>query len=186
METGSRHARWRSRRKCARSVFSVLQPRRWLRFVYYPFKMPYEPTKKRKPQKEAGNEHGRVPLKPMKKTRLINITGKDAKSASNNKLKALRHRRETRHGFSYTSRVGNLQKENYSSRGRKQIPANEWENSQAEIEDLKTIINDINFEQKAASTSSERIERELKELHRRNVKLGCHSRRGNMKFFGIK
>ena len=30
------------------------------------------------------------------------------------------------------------------------------------------------------------IESELKELHRRHVKLECHSRRGNMKFFGIK
>lgn len=60
------------------------------------------------------------------------------------------------------------------------------ENSQAEIEDLKAIVNDVNFKQEAANTSSERIERELKELHRRHVKLECRSRRGNMKFFGIK
>ena len=60
------------------------------------------------------------------------------------------------------------------------------ENSQAEIEDLKAIVNVVNFKQEAANTFSERIERELKELHRRYVKLECHSRRGNMKFFGIK
>ena len=60
------------------------------------------------------------------------------------------------------------------------------ENSQAEIEDLKAIVKDVNFKQEAANTSSERIERELKELHRRHVKLECRSRRGNMKFFGIK
>ena len=60
------------------------------------------------------------------------------------------------------------------------------ENSQAEIEDLKAIVNDVNFKQEAANTSSERIERELKELHRRHLKLESHSRRGNMKFFGIK
>ena len=60
------------------------------------------------------------------------------------------------------------------------------ENSQAEIEDLKAIVNVVNFKQEAANTFSERIERELKELHRRYVKLECHSRRGNMKFSGIK
>ena len=60
------------------------------------------------------------------------------------------------------------------------------ENSQAEIEDLKAIVHDVNLKQEAANTSSERIESDLKELHRRHVKLECHSRRGNMKFFGIK
>ena len=60
------------------------------------------------------------------------------------------------------------------------------EHSQAEIEGLKAIVDDVNSKQGAANTSSERIESELKELHRRHVKLECHSRRGNMKFFGIK
>ena len=60
------------------------------------------------------------------------------------------------------------------------------ENSQAEIEVLKAIVHDVNLKQEAANTSSERIKSELKELHRRHVKLECHSRRGNMKFFGIK
>ena len=59
------------------------------------------------------------------------------------------------------------------------------ENSQAEIEDLKVIVHDVNLKQGAANTSSERIKSDLKELHRRHVKLECHSRRGNMKFFGI-
>jgi len=60
------------------------------------------------------------------------------------------------------------------------------EHSQAEIEDLKAIVDDVNSKQGATNTSSERIESDLKELHRRHVKLECHSRRGNMKFFGIK
>ena len=41
-----------------------------------------------------------------------------------------------------------------------------FENSQAEIEDLKaTVNNDVNFRKEATNTSSELIERELKELH---------------------
>ena len=60
------------------------------------------------------------------------------------------------------------------------------ENSQAEIEDIRALVDDVNLKQEAANTSCERIEHELKELHRRHVKLECHSRRGNMKFFGIK
>ena len=59
------------------------------------------------------------------------------------------------------------------------------EHSQAEIEDLKAIVHDVNLKQGAANTSSERIKSDLKELHCRHVKLECHSRRGNMKFFGI-
>ena len=60
------------------------------------------------------------------------------------------------------------------------------ENSQAEIEDLRALVDGVNLKQEAANTSSERIEHEIKELHRRHVKLECHSRRGNLKFFGIK
>ena len=59
------------------------------------------------------------------------------------------------------------------------------ENSQAEIEDLKATDHDVSLKQGAANTSSECIESDLKELHRRHVKLECHSHRGNMKFFGI-
>jgi len=60
------------------------------------------------------------------------------------------------------------------------------ENSQAEIEDLRDIFGNVNLKQEAANTACERYERELKKLHRRLIKLECHSRRGNMKFFGIK
>ena len=60
------------------------------------------------------------------------------------------------------------------------------ENSQAEIEDLRALVDGLNLKQEAANTSSERIEHEIKELHRRHVKLECHSRRGNLKYFGIK
>ena len=60
------------------------------------------------------------------------------------------------------------------------------ENSQAEIEDLRALVDGVNLKQEAANTSCERIEHEIKELHRRHVKLECHSRRGNLKFSGIK
>ena len=64
-------------------------------------------------------------------------------------------------------------------------PQTSLENSQTEIEELKAIVRDVNFKQRAASTSSDGIESELKELHRWHVKLECHSSRGNMKFFEI-
>ena len=51
------------------------------------------------------------------------------------------------------------------------------ENSQAEIENLKAIIDDVNFKQETANTSSDGIQSELYELR---------GRRGNMKYFGIK
>jgi len=57
------------------------------------------------------------------------------------------------------------------------------ENSHAEIENLKAIVDDVI--KQGADTSSERIESELKELHRRPFKLECHNRRGNMTYFGI-
>ena len=47
------------------------------------------------------------------------------------------------------------------------------------------IVGDVNLKQEAANTACERFERK-KELQRRHVKLECHSRGGNMKFFGIK
>ena len=87
----------------------------------------------------------------------------------NNKLEALRYWKETLHVISYTSWVANELGE-FASRDK----------------NLKVIVDDVNFKQGAADTSSERIESELKELHRRHVKLECHSRRGNMKLFGIK
>ena len=79
----------------------------------------------------------------------------------------------------YKTRITLLEEENKALQTR-------LENSQAEIEDLKAIVHEFNLKQEAANNSSERIESDLKELHRRHVKLECHSRRGNMKFFGIK
>ena len=79
----------------------------------------------------------------------------------------------------YKTRIALLEEENKALQ-------TSLENSQAEIEDLKAIVHDVNLKQGAANNSSERIESDLKELHRRHVKLECHSRRGNMKFFGIK
>lgn len=52
------------------------------------------------------------------------------------------------------------------------------------IENLKAIVDDVI--KQGADTSSERIQSELKELHRRPFKLECHNRRGNMTYFGIK
>ena len=79
----------------------------------------------------------------------------------------------------YKNRITLLEEENKSLQ-------TSLEYSQAEIKELKSVINDANLKQEATNNSSECTERELKELHRRHVKLECHSRRGNMKFFGIK
>jgi len=49
----------------------------------------------------------------------------------------------------------------------------------------KVIVNIVNLKQEAANTFRERTEFELKELQHRHVKLECHNRRGNMKFFEI-
>ena len=78
----------------------------------------------------------------------------------------------------YKQRITLLEEENKSLQ-------TSLENSQAEIEDLRAIVGDVKLKQEAANTACEGFERELKELHRRHVKLECHSRRGNMKFFGI-
>ena len=80
---------------------------------------------------------------------------------------------------SYKQRITLLEEENKSLQ-------KSLENAQSEIEDLKTTINDAHSKLEACSTNSERVELEVKELHRRHVKLECHSRRGNMKFFGLK
>lgn len=80
---------------------------------------------------------------------------------------------------SYKQRITLLEEENKSLQKC-------LENAQSEIEDLKTTINDAHSKLEACSTNSERVELEVKELHRRHVKLECHSRRGNMKFFGLK
>ena len=76
----------------------------------------------------------------------------------------------------YKRRITLLEEENKALQTSLEI-------SQAEIENLKASVDVVNFTQGAANTF---IESELKELHRRHVKLECHSHRGNMKFFGIK
>jgi len=40
-------------------------------------------------------------------------------------------------------------------------------------------------QQQKINADQERINKELKELQRRHIKLECHSRRGNLKFFGV-
>ena len=69
--------------------------------------MPDEPTRKKEPQKESENEQGRAAIKliMMKKASAINITSQDTKSAWEQQSRGFRHRRETRHAFSYTSRI---------------------------------------------------------------------------------
>ena len=61
---GTRHERWRSRRKCAHSIFSSNHRR------------------KREQRKRVGNVQEREARKPMKKTSPSNITSMDARSAS--------------------------------------------------------------------------------------------------------
>jgi len=123
----------------------------------------------------------------MKKTRPINITSKDAKSATKQKNSRLSGIEEKLNMLlvilpeleTYKRRITLLEE------GNKALQTS-LENSQAEIENLKAIVDDVDCKQGAANTSSERIESKLKELHRHHVKLECHSRRGNMNFFVIK
>ena len=47
-------------------------------------------------------------------------------------------------------------------------------------------LQDNNAEQqKTTEASLQRVQRELAELQRRHIKLECHRRRGNLKFYGI-
>lgn len=79
----------------------------------------------------------------------------------------------------YKSRINQLEEENKSLQTSLQY-------AQAEIEDLKTKANDAESQQQKINADQERINKELKELQRRHIKLECHSRRGNLKFFGVK
>ena len=63
----------------------------------------------------------------------------------------------------YKQRITLLEEENKALQTR-------LENSQAEIEDLRALFDGVNLKQEAANTSCERVEHELKELHRRHVK----------------
>ena len=55
--------------------------------------------------------------------------------------------------------------------------------SQTEIKEIQGLQDNIAEQQKTTEASLQRVLRELAELH---IKLECHSRRGNLKFYGIK
>ena len=74
----------------------------------------------------------------------------------------------------YKRRITLLEEENKALQTSLEI-------SQAKIENLKASVDVFNFTQVAANTFIK-----IKELHRQHVKLECHSRRVNTKFFGIK
>ena len=78
----------------------------------------------------------------------------------------------------YKSRINQLEEENKSLQ-------TSLEYAQAEIEDLRTKTNDSESRQQKINADQERINKELKELQRRHIKLECHSRRSNLKFFGV-
>ena len=78
----------------------------------------------------------------------------------------------------YKSRINQLEEENKSLQ-------TSLEYAQAEIEGLRTKTNDSESRQQKINADQERINKELKELQRRHIKLECHSRRSNLKFFGV-
>jgi len=67
----------------------------------------------------------------------------------------------------YKSRINQLEEENKSLQ-------KSLEYTQAEIEDLKTKKNDAVSQQQKINADEERINKELKELQRRHIKLECH------------
>jgi len=77
----------------------------------------------------------------------------------------------------YKSRINQLEEENKSLQTSLLY-------AQAEIEDLKTKVNES--QQQKINADQERINKDLRELQRRHIKLECHSCRGNLKFFGVK
>jgi len=79
----------------------------------------------------------------------------------------------------YKSRINQLEVENESLQTSLQY-------AQAEIEDVKTKANDTEPQQQKINADQERINKELKELQRWHIRLECQSRRGNLKFFGVK
>ena len=143
--------------------------------------MPDEPSKKKKAavrsrkrtrerssqtdEEDASDQHHEQGCKKCFQTTNSRLSGIEDKL---HMLLAIHPELET-----YKKRITLLEEENKALQ-------TSLENSQAEIEDLKAIVDYVKFKQKTANTSSERIERELKEL----FKLECHSCRGNMKFCG--
>ena len=60
------------------------------------------------------------------------------------------------------------------------------QSSQTEINEMKVLQGKVTKQQEAIEESLQFTKRDLAELQRRHIKLECHSRRGNLKFFGIK
>ena len=58
--------------------------------------------------------------------------------------------------------------------------------SQTEIKEMQGLQDNIAEQQKTMEASLQRVQCELAELQRRHIKLECHSRRDNLKFYGIK
>ena len=58
------------------------------------------------------------------------------------------------------------------------------ESSQTEIKEMQGLQDCIVEQQKTTEASLQRIQRDFAELQRRHIKLECHSRRGNLKFYG--
>jgi len=61
-----------------------------------------------------------------------------------------------------------------------------FESSQTEIKEMQGLQDSIVEQQKTSEASLQCVQRELAELQRHHIKLECHSRRGNLKFYGIK
>ena len=79
----------------------------------------------------------------------------------------------------YKSRVKSLE-------GEQKSMQESLGSSQTEIKEIQGLQDNIAEQQKTTEASLQRVQRELAELQRRHIKLECHSRRGNLKFYGMK
>ena len=79
----------------------------------------------------------------------------------------------------YKSRVKSLEDEQKSMQ-------ESLGSSQTEIKEMQGLQDNIAEQQKTTEASLQRVQCGLAELQRRHIKLECHSRRGNLKFYGIK
>ena len=79
----------------------------------------------------------------------------------------------------YKSRVKSLEDEQKSMQ-------ESLGSSQTEIKEMQGLKDNIAEQQKTTEASLQRVQCELAEFQRRHIKLECHSRRGNLKFYGIK
>ena len=79
----------------------------------------------------------------------------------------------------YKARINQLEEDNSSLQTSLQ-------DAQAEMEDLKKKAIVAESQQKKFNAHQKRMNNDLNELHRRYIKLECHSRKGNLKFYGVK